>query len=279
MASKEKRLVLVVGDKGGTAKSLFTKLLWEKIRHTHASARAFDADGTTGSFVSVYGAYTADGDLLDPQPADGVTPIFLHGDERDRDQIIRVVQTGADLVLVDMPATSLTVLHRLEADWGFFAEVGRAGYSVSMVNVVTPFPSSLSNVLKTFALAPNASNVVVRNEFFGDEDDYYMWEGSERRNRPVSKGKTVLAERGGIEIVLPKVKTAPLVYADVEILTFGKAIEGLTKEGLVPDANRLRRWLEDAYDAMIPAEHLLGLAVPKTNGKVAKAAEVVEAAP
>lgn len=267
MAQKEKRLILVAGDKGGTGKSITSKLLWERIRTLHPNARAFDADGTTGSFVSVYGVYDSEDNLVTPQPSSGVTPILLHGNERERDRsLVAAIESEADLVLVDLPATSLTVLERIEAEWGFLADAGRSGYKVTFVNVVSPYASSLANVLKTFTLAPQADSVVVLNEVHGHADDYLLWYGDEAYGMPQSQGKTMLEKRLGVEVVLPKVASRPLVLADMWNLTFEQALEDKRIDR--PDRNRLRRWLEDAYDAMIPAAELLGLSAPKvSNGK------------
>lgn len=264
---KQKRLVLVASDKGGTGKSTTSKLVWERMRVLNPNARAFDADGTTGSFVSVYGAYDNDDNLITPQPSSGVTPIMLHGNDRDRDRtLVAAIETDADLVLVDLPATSLTVLERIESEWGFLSDAGRSGYKITFVNVVSPYTSSLANVLKTFTLAPNADYVVVLNEVFGEQDDYLLWYGDETYGMPQSQGKAMLAQRGGVEIILPKVASRPLVLADMWNLTFEQAVEDKRIER--PDRNRLRRWLEDAYAAMSPADHLLGLSQPEpTKGK------------
>lgn len=268
MAKNEKRFIGVIGDKGGTGKSLVSRLIWERLRSLGKNARAFDADGTTGSFVQFYGAYDTDGNLITPQPSEGVTPILLHGSDKDRDEIASTLDTGADVVLVDFPATSLTVLQRLESEWGFFAEAGRAGYQVTLVNVITPYSASLGNVRTTFDIAPTAKNVVIRNLGFGDYDDFILWDGSEKYGIPKSKGKKMLEERGGVEIGLPGLKPTPLVLIDLWNLTFSDALDD--KRFTLPDRSRIRRWLDEVYSEFADANGLLGLSSPAPVAAVAK---------
>ena len=250
-----RKAIFVLGDKGGTGKTTATKVLWERLRHRQ-DAQAFDADGSTGAFAQVYGAYDAGGTICIPQPRDGVTPVDLHAEDRDgRDQAIqRIIQSKADMVLVDMPATSLTVLERVQADWSMFEVLQDAGFEVVTVNVVTPFKASLGNVLRTLRLAPGANPVVIFNEFFGKRSKFVLWDG--RDNKP-SKGKSMLAARGGIEVVLPAMPVEISSVVDAADLSFHDAVHGGTLDSM--ERNYVAQWMKRVEAALGPAAEVLGL--------------------
>ena len=247
----QRKVILTLGDRGGTGKTTVAKLLWERLRH-NPRARAFDADGTTGAFSQIYAVYGDDGAVAVPQPPAGVTPVLLHAEDRDgRDEALRtIMDADADVVLVDMPATSLTVLERAQADWSLFDILDDAGIEVVTVNVVTPYRSSLQNVIRTLRLAPNAHPVVVLNEAFGKRDSFVLWDGS--------KGQAMLRDRGGIEIVLPALPTRQAVLVDAADLPFGDAAK---RELDAIDRAYVDRWLRAVEAAFEPAASVLCLSM------------------
>ena len=96
-----KRVIFVLGDKGGTGKSVVARYLWDRLR-SRGDAKAFDAAGHVGQLAQFYAVRNAAGSLVEPQPASGVEPILLHAEERgERDQgVYRIVECTAEVVRV-----------------------------------------------------------------------------------------------------------------------------------------------------------------------------------
>jgi len=259
-SAHQKRLIAIVSDKGGVGKTTFAEITWERLLAAGVSARAFDLDGTTGSFASMYAAYDDSDELLTPQPADGVTPIFLHGEERDRDRIAEMLDTGVDVVLADMPATSLTVLRQVEADWSFAAAIADAGYAMTVVTVCTPFSASLANVNRSLDLFPGADHVVVLNEGFGDADDFVLWDGSPVDGiQPASALTriTALGPRGGV-VAMPALNRRAAILSDNFFIRFAAAESDPRLRR--PMQSRIATWRISVADATRNVDHLLGLA-------------------
>jgi len=252
-----KRVIFVLGDKGGTGKSVVARYLWDRLRG-RGDAKAFDADGQVGQLAQFYAVRSAAGSLVEPQPASGVEPILLHAEERgERDQgVYRIVECTAEVVLVDCPATSLTVFERLQADWSFFDDLQNHGFEPIMVNVVTPYRASLANVARTLALVPHAKNVVVFNTAFGRRSDFRLWDGTEQKP---SRGKVLLTERGGVEVVMPALNAGSAAMIDAENVTFSGAVSG-DGDLMSFDRQYTANWLRACDAAFEPVAETLGLA-------------------
>lgn len=272
MASKDKRVILAIKDKGGTGNSTFCMALWEQLLATGRNVRAFDLDGTTGSFASRYAMFDNDGKLVEPQPPNGVTPIALHGSQEDRDRLAEIYSTDADTVLVDFPATALTVMQGVEGDWQFGAAVTENGYALTVVTVCTPFAASLANVNRAVDLYPLASHVVVFNEAFGNvPDDYVLWNGDPGDDIPPASAKERIEKLGkrAAVITFPKLLNRAAVLVDNYMLPFGDAVSSTRLKD--PMRRRVRTWLNTVAAELQPAAHLLGLphGVASKNGTMA----------
>ncbi|MHB8461949.1 MAG: P-loop NTPase family protein [Vulcanimicrobiaceae bacterium] len=253
----KKKIIFTLGDRGGTGKTTVAKLVWEPLRRLNALA--FDLDGTTGAFSQIYSSYDATNMPITPQPRDGVTPLLLHAEDREgRDEAISaLISAEADVVLVDMPATSLTVLERIQKDWSMFEVLNNAGIEVVTVNVVTPFKSSLQNVVRTLTLAPNAKPVVVLNLFAGKRDLFFLWDGDSTHKE--SNGKAQLRERGGIEIELPPLEKKQSILIDADDMSFGEACVSMTE---AMDRMYVYNWMRAVEMAFAPASETFGFPAP-----------------
>lgn len=260
MPHKQKRAILALKDKGGTGCSTFCMTLWEQLLSTGRDVHAFDLDGTTGSFASRYGLYDDDGKIVEPQPGNGVTPIALHGTEQDRDRLAEIYDIDSDTVLVDFPATALTVMQGIEVDWQFGSALAEAGYSITVVTVCTPFAASLANVNRALDLYPTASHVVVLNSAFGDvPGDFVLWYGDNNDEIPEASAKArveALGNRAAI-ITFPALHRRAAVLADKYMLRFSSAVRDTRLTD--PMRRRIRTWLSDVAAELRPAAHLLGL--------------------
>lgn len=249
----QKRMIFTVGDRGGTGKTQVAKLLWERLR-TRPDALAYDLDGTTGAFAQIYAAYDDDNALVTPQPRSGVTPLVLNAEKRaERDAVIQtLMQAEADVVLCDMPATSLTALERAAKDWSMFEVLEQSGIHVVTVNVVTPFKSSLQNVVRTFELAPRATPVVVLNLFAanGQRDLFFLWDAAEGRKR--------LQARGGVEVELPALDAKAAILLDAADMTFREAA---TTQSDLMQRMYVYNWMQKVEAAFAPVYEALGISV------------------
>lgn len=251
------RLVMVCSDKGGVGKSLFSTLLWERYLREGVDAVAFDADGSTGSFAQACAKYTDDGVLISPQPKDGVTLLNLHGTLAERDLVAdSLLAAQAAVVLVDLPAVSLTVFKQMQAERNFSRDTEDEGFALVCVTVCTSFRSSLVNLSRSFDLFPRAAHVVVLNEDRGAT--FFLWHGAEQHGNAPAIAKQRLANFGdrGVGIAFPSVRIDPLVMADLFHLSPGAAAEDRRLSKTYRSC--LRDWIVRVDEAMRPADHLLG---------------------
>jgi hypothetical protein len=252
-----KRFVMVCGDKGGTGKSLMARALADRIRREQRDALMIDGDGEIGNLFQFYAKLDGHGEPVSGQVAEGVVPIRFTGPERERDQLLAAVDPGRPLILADMPAASLTQLKQFDDDTGFFAELARAGYRPTLVNVLSPFSASTRTVREMIGLAgKRADYVVAINQWFGDREDFFLWYG--HGDSPPSTGYTMLSGYGGIEIAFPKLQAGVLVAIDELLLTFSDAREDTRLT--TPQRSRLHRWMQAVDAALDEAADYLGLA-------------------
>ena len=248
-----KRLILTIGDKGGTGKSTFTRLLAELHRKATTDTLLVDADGTVGQLIQFLGERDKTDALIpDQSHNNGVEYFSLHGDETDRDNLTSILEVGSNTVLVDLPAASITVLKGIEEDLGFFALVKRFKYEITFVSVITPYRASVRGVRDITNLAPTATHVVVRNLKEGDADDFAFWAGSD-----AEKNFTGLGPRG-IMIDLPKLKPRICAQLDEKNIRFLDAPNWA--ELTLADRSRAQTWIDNATANLAPARKALGLA-------------------
>ncbi|MBN3808156.1 cobalamin biosynthesis protein CobQ [Paraburkholderia sp. Ac-20347] len=254
-----KRFVMVCGDKGGTGKSLMARALADRLRREQCEALMIDCDGEIGSLFQFHAKLDARGEPHVDQASGGVIPIRFTGTERERDQLLACVDHNNALVLADMPAASLTQLRQFDLDTGFFSELASRDYRATLVNVLSPFSASTRTVREMIELAGEGADYVVAiNQWFGDQEDFFMWYGN-AHNTP-SSGLTMLHEVGGIEIALPRLQAGVLVAIDDLMLSFSDA---RTDARLTtPQRSRLHRWMQALDDELDEAAQLLGLALP-----------------
>ena len=97
------------------------------------------------------------------------------------------------------------------------------GYGVTMVAVVTPDESSMASLRAGSDLDPQADLVLLRNMAFGDREDFVVWDGSDKENIALAKGKAILAERHGHDLVFPMLNRGTVALIGALKLSFVKA--------------------------------------------------------
>jgi hypothetical protein len=251
-----KHFVMVLTDKGGTGKSMFTRAIADRYARDSIKALLVDGDGEVGQLFQFYSKVNAEGSPVKQAAGNGVLTIRVTGEEKERDKLLAMLDYDLPVVLVDMPAASLTALAKMDGEVGFFDELKRSGYRATLINVLSPFQSSTRTVKQMIELAgKNADYVAVINRWFGDDEDFYMWLGDS--NNSPSQGRKMLPEFDGVEIELPKLQTGVLVAMDDLMLTFSDACESPSLSR--PQRSRLIRWMKDTDIQLDKISYMIGL--------------------
>lgn len=257
-----KRFVMVLTDKGGTGKSTMTRAIADRYARDDIKALLVDGDGEVGQLYQHYCKLDTDGNPATQKAGDGVMTMRVTGAEKERDKLLAMLDYDLPVVLVDMPAASLTALAKFDAEVGFFDELQRSGYRPTMVNVLSPFQSSTRTVQQMVELADkHADYVAVVNRWFGDDEDFYMWFGDGNGNPP-SRGRAMLPDFGGSEIDLPKLQAGVMVAIDDRMMRFSDAAADgspLTRA----QRSRLIRWMKDTDAQLDKVADKIGLGAAK----------------
>jgi hypothetical protein len=187
----------------------------------------------------------------------------LHGSQDDRVEFGAILDERRNLVLVDLPAASATLLRQVEADYGLMRWAHEAGYAVTFVIPITPDGASMLAVQDAADLDPEASIVIARNAAFGDPTRHFVvWDGSDAEAIPESRGKQIVRDRG-TEIVLPALDPATLALVGAFRLPFSD-VRGSRLIG--PRQRQVARLLDDAHTAFTSCGDLLGFGATTTRG-------------
>ena len=268
--SPQRRLIMTVGDKGGSGKSFFTRaLVGIHVAASTADMLLIDGDSTVGTLVKFFGERAA------------VEPYSLHGKLDERDRLINeLLCRGARLVIVDMPATSLTRLREISADYDFVAAAEGAGYRLTVVSPITPYDDSILDLQETIALFdserfatfndrnpagahPDAGAVtlavparvdyvaVVNLGLSEDRTDFALWD------EPNAYTRRLFEFVGGVQIDLPAMRPRIAALLQKHRLSFA---DGETSDCLsVTDRGRLQRWNMAVTQSLRGATERLGL--------------------
>lgn len=257
-AAKAKRFTLFIKDKGGTGASMIARFLAEIKEQRHTGAYLVDVDGdgdgdgTTAALSKHFGLPREN--AADPSKANPANPVHtfsLHGSERDRDTIASLLEVDAPKMLLDLPATSLTVLRKIETEYRWTAMMGEHGWRPTVVASITPFEESIFDLADAMALfGDRADYVAVVNMGLAEERaDFELWDEGQTRPQFLAAG--------GIEIEFPRLKPRIAAKLQKYQLTFEGA---KTSRHLgLSDRSRLAKWFSDAETAFAPAADRLGI--------------------
>ena len=238
-----------------------------------------DADAEVGHLRRMHGTRDSHGILLRPQPSDGVRPFRFHADERDRIEFASILDSGHELILVDLPAASITVLKQVEADYGFFALAHQVGYAVTLVVVVTPDEASMASVRSAAALDPHADLVMIRNLAFGDATDFVVWDGSDREGVAPAAGKAILAERGGFDITMPRLNPGTVALIGAKRISFSAAADTHTSPLVTGRRSQVATWLTRFEGELRRAGSVLGFEFEDDRKTVAYSHDLIDEMP
>ena len=227
-----KDLVLVISQKGGVGKSTFTRALVETLRAVRDDVSAYDADGSVGQLLQFLGTRTEFGadTFVDPQDATRGVAFFDVREERQRGQLINILDEEPNLAIVDLPGGSLGAVAEVLGDTRKMVEsFTQAGYRLHVVLVITQVKAGVHAVEECIAkFGPDVHYVVVRNLAFAQIEDYLIFDGYIDRThgdpangyKMFGKAKDKLLEAGGEVINLPKIQALTYGLLDNTDLSF-----------------------------------------------------------
>lgn len=221
-----KRFVMTISDKGGAGKSAMARLIADYFFVTKTPALLVDADGEVGQLAKFYAERDENGRIKKQQtPGVGVIRYALHGQQSEKEKIATVLDYGADLILVDFPAAGLTLMEQLQNSVGLLDDIKSEGYTPVFVNPINPFAASMRTVKRMISMGGiDSEYIVIKNNMFADgAEDWIVWDGCEETGIKPSSGKNALAQVGGIEIELPKLRLGAMSLIDEFNLTFETA--------------------------------------------------------
>ncbi len=253
-----KRLIAFINSKGGVSKSTTCRVYVEALREAGQKPLLVDCDGTVGHLFRYFGVRDEKtGEYLFPQPKDrGVRTFEIVGKAEDRVELGAVLDEGHETIVIDFPATAVTLLEQVEENYGFFALAHEMGYAVTMVIPITTEPASMFSVSDCAELDPLADLVVVRNKFFGEK--FLAWDGLE--GLPVASGKSILEQRGGHDISLPELDGDTMGAISAFGLTFHQA-QSTTSPLIISRRSQVHRWLDAVRTEFAKVGDVLGLGV------------------
>jgi hypothetical protein len=262
--SRRRRIVLVVGQKGGTGKSTLARALVDRCRRDRIPAAAYDADGSVGQLLQFYGTRTADGQLdIVQNPLQGIGYFDLR-QERQRDMLLQGIETEAAVVIFDCPGGVLHELGRVVDVGGMsvrgLMEIYRdQGFDPTVVLVLTPMMASSRAVIHAIQLfGDGVDYIVVKNLAFGAADEFVLFDGytdaagTDAAGKMVGgkmvggKGKKMVEERNGIVLAMPVLQASTYALIDLYNLTFDAARTDTRLH--LADRCRAHRWIR-AMDA------------------------------
>ena len=223
--NKQRRLVLVTSDKGGTGKSTFSRAYLDCLSNKSVPYAAFDGDTRNPQLYRHY-------HNIPP----GVNQVTISEDEGIDKLIDSLVETDQPLVIIDLPAGGGAALEKLEAEAGIFYALKATGFKLSIVSVLTPVKDcvvALQLLLDRYQ--DHVDYVAVRNEFFAEASKFINFENSPTYQQFI--------ELGGQEIIMPSLYPSVHRTIDENSLSFQEALDANSPLSF-SQKMRLQKWIE-----------------------------------
>jgi hypothetical protein len=184
-----KRIILTLGGKGGTGKTLHCRTLFHFLLQSGVNCLAFDADFENPEFFEYYAKNKSTGkfiSLLDFSKVSGAKQLFS-----------QVEKERPDVVLVDMPGASGKMTRQQIENFELFSIAAELGYRVTIDTVLNNGYNSITSLRSMLQYCGNrADYVAVKSLAWKIEGmDFSRWEKSSAR--------TDFLLLNGIEIEMP----------------------------------------------------------------------------
>ena len=250
MTEKTKRLVMVVGGKGGTGKTLFARLLYYALVEANVKAVGVDADVENPEFAAYHAAGKHAVFCLDfLKTHGGVSFIDL------------LSQKKPDVVVMDMPGASGEQSREQLDKFNLLNLDQELAYRLTLATVLNGgFPPIYSLDAMLQCCTDRADYVAVRNAHWEQGNlDFRRWDQSEARQR--------FLDLGGIEIAMPALplETFDVLHPDRSFFE----VKRLPSAGHKMLATS---FLRRGVAGLTPAARYLGLPQPKSTARAKEAA-------
>lgn len=258
-----KRMILVLGQKGGTGKSTASCAILDRLRRDNVPSAAYDGDGTdVGQLHQLYAERERDRQPVFPQdPMRGVVPYDIRH-EGQRDLLLNSLQTGANVVLHDLPGGSLipviSVAGSASALTGMAAE---AGYRITLVIVLSPALASafvVGDILDQFGTS--VDYLAIRNRFFTRVAGFALFDGHTDATGSLIGGKSKqrLLQSNGRIIDMPSLMEGE-TYWMLEALDLGFTAGRNDPRLSIAHRSRVSTFLRDFDAELDKVRELVGL--------------------
>ncbi len=183
-----KRIVMIVGGKGGTGKTALTRLEVDELHTQGIKYIAYDADTENPELYEYYKEFGSGVRLLN----------FLEVAEAKR-FFSEIKAESPDVVVIDMPGASGNKTREIITKFGLFKIANDLGYRVTLVTVLNLGFSTITSMMTMVDFCQDQVDyVVVKNLCWDKGMGFGRWESS--------KTKVKVAELKGIEIELPELE-------------------------------------------------------------------------
>lgn len=242
-----KRIVMILGGKGGTGKTAFLRLLLDQLVSLSVNYLAYDADTENPNLYEYYKEFGTGVRLLN----------FLEVAEAKR-FFTEIKTESPDVVVLDMPGAVGNKTREIIKKFGLFKIASDLGYRVTLVTVINldyPVINSLRAMVEF--CGDSVDYVVVKNLCWDKGLGFQRWDNS--------KTKVAVTELNGREIEMPE-----LEYSAFDtLIEQGLPYSAATEENGFPFGDYLlvSGFLDQAKPQLELAAEYLGLSVVPVRSK------------
>lgn len=258
-SSESRRLIIVTGDKGGVGKSTFARALIQTYIDNKKDFLGFDADLSNPQIKRFYG------EECDISPLNifksGTIDIFVQNLRSfiylDSKQEGGEKLPGKSLFLLELPPQSSNILRDFVSEMDLF-NIVKESYNmrVTLVVVINRTIDSVNQLVGLHEYCKEQGDyIVVKNNFFGESEDFHRYNNSSLIKEIKEKQKKE-NNQYFYEICMPELIEHAYDYVDANSCTFSQAI---AQDEMIAVKGRVTAWLRNFKQSIEPVKGLLGL--------------------
>lgn len=234
-----KRIILVTGDKGGTGKSLTSRLLLDVLHDKSKNCLAYDCDQSNPQLARHYGKL--------PSGVKGLKLNERGGADALQDDLENF---SPEVSLVDLPAGAAEYFEGIAKDIRLFQNAEVFGYRITMVSVLGRVKDSVVQLKKLISFCEDRVDyVIAKNLYWGSEEKFTRYNDSKTRE--------LVLQLGGAEICIPELFDDIFDVIDANDLTFREALT--SQLFTLSNKSRIFAWIEESESQLRQAAFQLGL--------------------